>query len=364
MKQRVKNTMETFYPGLAAIPRVCLVNAPTPVTRLETLERVLQTEGLYLKRDNLTNEEYGGNKCRKLEYIIADALANNANGILTFGGIGSNHTIANSIFCKQYGLESHIFISPQPNTEHCRTALKVNHHYGAKFHYASSLSKLFLNAVAFRLVHPKTYVTLPGASSPLGTLGFVNAAFELKEQIKAGALPEPNHLHVACGSMGTTAGLLLGCTLTGMRTKIHAVNVVSRTSKLKPYIILLARLALRLMRRFDGQVPDVTHQALAEHLCLDGDFCGERYGMVTEEGKEAVALFAKEGVALETTYTGKAAAAMLAAIGNNREELSGDTHLFWNTHNSTSLESLAKEINWKELPKQLHKFCDGTVPLC
>ncbi|MCP4760363.1 MAG: pyridoxal-phosphate dependent enzyme [archaeon] len=361
MESENKSPLATIYPGIKKIPWVSLIK-PTPVEKLVNFGKELNFNDLWIKRDDLSNPDYGGNKPRKFEYLIADALKKGKKSMMTFGGIGSNHTIANSIFCKQFGLVSHIFTMDQPLTPHCRNHMLVNKYYGANFHNCGSMAKMIFAGLFYRLFHPKCYVNMPGGSSKKGVLGFVNAVFELKKQIDNGEMPEPDYIFVAKGSMGTSGGILLGCLLTGMKTKVYAINVMMRSKLTRKYLIRLAYKTCEFMREYDSTVPIITKEMLSNQLIMLGDFSGGEYGMATEEGKEAIDLAAKDGIILDTTYTGKAASAMIACIREKKTEFKDKTVLFWNTLNSVDLTDLEKKVDYHDLPQVYHQFFDGTIP--
>ena len=164
----------------------------------------------------------------------------------------------------------------------------------------------------------------------MGALGFVNAGLELAEQVRAGLLPEPEWVFVAMGTGGTTAGLALGLGLGGLRTRVRAVRVVERFLANRTLLGWLERGMRRLAREAGEE--EIAGRERAGRIELDHRYFGEGYGYPTEAGKKSVELFAEEGISLETTYTGKAAAAFLDEARRNPKPL-----LFWNTYSAADL---------------------------
>jgi D-cysteine desulfhydrase len=205
------------------------------------------------------------------------------------------------------------------------------------------------------------YIVPTGGASPLGTLGYVNAALELRGQIAAGELPEPDWIFVPLGSGGTAAGLVLGAKLTGLRTRVAAVLV---TDILPPSAERLAKLAARslaILRQRAADVPPVP-LAAADFTIVPG-YVGPGYGVPTDAARRARDLMEElEGVHLETTYTAKCLAAMFEAV--RAPEYRGGCVLFWNTYSSIDPAAhLGPLPNYRQLPAAFHQFFTGpTVP--
>jgi len=361
-----KNSLiiEDKYPGLKQIPRVELSKLPVPIQRLTGLEKELGFEGIYLKREEFSHAVYGGNKARKYDYQMADILKKKRTRIITFGGVGSNQVAANAVYCHQFGLQPVGFLNYQTLTEYCRYNIKLDRYYGSELYYHKNQLVLALHLMWYYLTHKHSYLVWAGTSTPLATIGFVNAAFELKKDVEEGKLPEPDYLFVADGSTGTTAGLTLGLILAGMKTKVFGVLVTEALVANKKRVLSLAKKTYKLMRKYDNSIPDVTNQELNERLTVLLDFQGGEYGLPTKEGVEAIELVKKcDNVIMETTYTGKTCSAMIAFIRGKKEELKGKTIAMWNTLNIVDHSKEANSMDWTTFPKYLHKFFNGTVPL-
>jgi len=358
------------YPGLKEkVPWMpILTGIPTPVDRLTELEKHLKvsSEGhIYIKRDDKNHNVYGGNKLRKFEFIFADAQIKKKKGMMTFGGVGTNHGLACAIVAKDLGMKCDLFLTIQPLTWHVQRSLLLFDYYGAKLHYAKGYGKLALKGLLFRLFHPKYFLMLPGGSTllgkgtPLGTIGYINALFELKEQIDNQEIPEPEAIFVAGGSTGTCAGLIAAIKVLGLSMQVYVVAVSDEMFVNPKSITKNSNKALKYLQKRDPSFPKT--------LVEEGDFevwseyLGSEYGVKTVRGQKAVDLISKLdgkrlGFKLETTYTGKAMAGMLDYLG--KEENKSKKVLFWNTYNSNDLDETLRKtnFNWEQLPKAYHEF--------
>ena len=343
------------------LPRVRLTQLPTRVHRLERLGAQLHVDRLWVKRDDESGTLYGGNKPRKLEFLLGDALADHKKSVLTFGGIGTHHGLATAICARAVGLRCILALLKQPLTEHVRRCLLLDHAAGAEMHYAATVPLVTARALricARELLRGELpYVIPTGGTSALGTLGYVNAAFELQEQIGTGELPEPDWIFVPMGSGGTVAGLVLGAKLAGLRARVAAVLV---TDILPPSADKLARLATRsraLLRQQTSEVPAVAVSA-GDFAILKG-YVGPRYGAPTDAARSARDLMEKlEGIHLETTYTAKCLAGMIDAV--RAPEYRGRTILFWNTYSSVDAAAhLGPLPDYRQLPRPFHQFFTG-----
>lgn len=355
------------YPGLAGrLPRLPLASLPTPLEPAPALADEGGAAEALIKRDDLSAAEYGGNKIRKLEFLIAEARARGARTILTFGAAGSNHALATALQARAHGLRCVSVLVPQPRTHGVRRNLRYASLAGAELHYCSSKAAAAARALALaariRLrdgVNPM--IIPPGGSSPVGAIGFVNAAFELKEQLAAGGHAPPDRIYVACGTMGTAIGLLIGALAAGLPSVIEAVRVVEdRFVNLRRGRRLFKSTVARL-RRADPAFPALEFPGDRFHL--EDAFFGGEYARHTE-ASVAAAAWARErlGLKLEGTYTGKAFAAMLADLRAGKR--AGQALVFWNTYNSQPFPDAAREIAYTDLPGALHPyFTEPVQPL-
>ncbi len=372
-----KPTLFEVYPNLEGkVPWVSILTGiPSNVDRLTELESYLKLNDgeIYIKRDDKDHKIYGGNKLRKFEFIFGEALKKKKKGIITLGGIGTNHEIACAIIAKELDLKCELFLSLQPISWHVQRSLLLYHYFGAKLHFTKMFELGVLKSLLFRMFHPKYYLMpiggspLFGIGTPLGSIGFINAIFELKNQIDEGILPEPDIIFVAAGSTGTSAGLTAGCKLLGLKTKVYAVNV-SRDIVVNPKnLIRIANKSIKYLRKRDKSIPDV--QVNEGDFNMIKGYLGSNYGVKTVKGQKAVDLLyelegKKLGFKLETTYTGKAMAAMFDFF--EKEANKSKKVLFWNTYNSNDLDKYLREIefDYEKLPKKFHKYYEQQAFQC
>ncbi len=359
------------YPLLSkGLPYVSLACLPTPVERLEVLGKKLHVSELYVKRDDLAGLAYGGNKPRKLEFLLADALRSGATHVMTFGAAGSNHALATALYARQLGLKCVSVLMPQPNAHYVQKNLVWGQRVGAELHLAGvglgrrdNMPRVYAVAIREMLRHrladgssPK--VVPPGGSSPLGTIGFVNAAFELHEQIRTGEMPEPDYVYVAAGTVGTAAGLALGLAAAGLKTRVVAVGVTAGGFATVRRLIDLAERTNGLLAGVAPSFPRVGLSPVDVEI-RDG-FCGSGYAVFTGEGMAAVALMREhEGIQLDGTYTGKTMAALVNDAAAGR--LASKTVLFWNTLNSRPCPADTSNPDYHELPACFHRFFEQPV---
>jgi D-cysteine desulfhydrase len=219
------------YPELQGkIAWVRLADLPTPIKKLDNLGHVLGVNNLYLKQDNLTNSLFGGNKVRLLEFLFGEALQGGYAGVATDGCYGTNHGCATAVHAHQLGLKCHLFLTPQPATSYLRRNLKLDYYYGAELHpFANTeereTQKPIINQAFKAACGTDLYLIPEGGATVIGALGFVNAAFELREQVQRGIMPMPNIIYVTLSSCGTAAGLCVGCKAAGLPCKIIAVII-------------------------------------------------------------------------------------------------------------------------------------------
>jgi len=349
------------YPALRAqAPHVVLASLPTPVAPLPLPEAA--GGAVYVKRDDLSAAPYGGNKVRKLEFLLGSAVACGAGAVLTFGAAGSNHALATAIYARQLGLRAISMLVPQPNARSVRRNLLRGHLAGARLLHYSGRSRVALGTLAqFRRERREhgqfPHVFPPGGSSPEGCLGFVNAAFELRAQVDAGLLPAPDRVYVASGTMGTCIGLLIGLGAAGLPAEVVAVRVTDPPYTSPAKARRLYDATKKYLRRAVPDFPDTPFPE--DPFTLRHEFLGERYGVHTEAGRAAVARARALGLELEGTYTGKAFAALLADAAAG--DLRGRTALFWNTYNSHDFSAEIGGMDYRALPKDLHPYFEDAV---
>ncbi len=342
--------------GMSYLP---LASLPTPVENQADFAREYGMGAFHVKRDDRTHPYYGGNKVRKLGFLLAYAKQKGYQSVMTFGGAGSNHALATAMFAQELGMRALLVLGPQHNSRHVRanllSALKTN---AVLYPCAwKDTARTAANAIreAWKSDSMPPYVIPSGGSSPLGTAGYVNAALELNRDVRKGMLPEPDILYVASGTMGTCIGLVLGMALAGMKTQVMGVRVTTA-----PYTSLerartLFHAANFLLHQHDADVPLLSWDD--SRFSLRDDFFGDEYALFTPEGVTAVQ-YARQHLALqlEGTYTGKTFAAVCADAAARK--LAGKNVVFWNTYagDDTPLSVSAAAGDWRTLPAPLHRY--------
>ncbi|QKT10147.1 1-aminocyclopropane-1-carboxylate deaminase/D-cysteine desulfhydrase [Rhodococcus sp. W8901] len=307
------------FPELAeSLPHVPLGVPPTPVRRLDGLGT---RNRIWVKDDSTFGSGgWGGNKVRKLEWIIPDVLARKSRRIITVGGLGTNWGLATALYAREFGIETAIALIDQPVDDHVRAQLARLQRSGATLHFTRNKVRTFASAPWLMLRHIRggrlPYYLPPGGSSPIGALGYVEAALELAAQVEAGDIPEPAHIVAPVGSGGTVAGLLLGLQLAGLRTGVVAV-VVNDTLPLGAAEIRdLAGRAESLLRRRGAQLGEIDLRSAG--LTVTREYLGPGYGYATAEGRAAQRVGTEYRVPLDPVYTAKAFAGLLEIDAKTR----------------------------------------------
>jgi D-cysteine desulfhydrase len=327
----------TYHPKVSRMFRrtaraqpTALGQYPTPVQRVAPLSTPWSE--LWVKRDDLTHDVYGGNKVRKLEHLLADARAHGATRVVTVGAAGSHHVMATAFFGARAGLAVEAVLVPQPPTPHVLEVLRADVALGLRaFPVGSWAAAPF--AVARRIAGGARFVAL-GGSSPIGSMGYVAAARELASQVRAGAMPEPDVCVVALGSGGTAAGLAAGFESEAMRTRVVGVCVSTPPWLVRVLSLLLAR---SCARRAGVHPRRAGIASMRARLAMDTRFLGGGYGHPTPEGEEATqTALSAAGLVLDPTYTAKAFASVLWHVRARRAR-----HvLYWHTLSSAPMGPL------------------------
>ncbi len=303
------------FPALRErLPHASLGERPTPVRLLDGLSAGGEAP-VWLKDDGAFGSgPWGGNKVRKLEWLLPEARRRGARTILTVGGLGTNWGLAAALYGREQGLRTALALVDQPVDEHVRAQLERLHASGATIHRTHTKARTIAALPWLLLRHSgrrPPYLLPAGGSNAVGALGYVEASFELAEQVAAGTLPEPSHVVVAVGSGGSAAGLALGLRLAGMRTQVVGVPVTRDLRIDRDSLAGLAGKAEALLRRRGAELP--AGGAGPEELTVLDGWIGAGYGHPTPEGDEATAAAReRDGLALDPVYTAKAVAALRA----------------------------------------------------
>jgi D-cysteine desulfhydrase family pyridoxal phosphate-dependent enzyme len=319
------------------IPRVPLGMLPTPLERVPRLSKALGIPNLYFKRDDLTGIGYGGNKIRKLEYLLADAVSQGANTIITTGGVQSNFTRETTACAVKLGLKTVLVLIGEEPAEY-RGNLLIEKLMGADIYFvtADNLDEGVKIAQDTMESLKKTrekkgdtcYILPVGGSTSLGCIGFANAFLEFNTQAKALGV-SADYIILATGSGGTQAGLIVGKTLAESSTEIVGIRV---GKMFEPFEKMVADKAAKT-----AQLVDITMPYTEKDVTAYTDFIGEGYDIPTTEANEAIQLVARtEAVLLDPVYTGKAMAGLIGLV--DRHKISrNDTIIFWHTGGDPAL---------------------------
>jgi 1-aminocyclopropane-1-carboxylate deaminase/D-cysteine desulfhydrase-like pyridoxal-dependent ACC family enzyme len=347
----MNDSLGNAYPRLAArLRKRSIATLPTPVSQ-HTINLPVGERKVAIKHDDLTSSVYGGNKVRKLEYLLRRAKDRDAKRIATFGTVGSNHALATAIHSKEAGLDCTCFLAHQARTPNISKVLGAHLKLGTEIiKWGGSVDQL---ALYRRYIQGRgTWVIPLGGSCWLGALGFVNAGLELSLQIESGEIDEPDRIYIANGTLGSVAGLAIGLALANLQTEIHAVRVANNRLSQPGVLRNLIRKTADLLHRFDPSIPsDIAAQT---KIVWRDEFYAGGYAASNEATNNAVAI-AKDtlNLDLETTYTGKAMAALQYDLHSSNEN---DNYMFWNTYNSGPLPELPASESRQALPQQFQRY--------
>lgn len=331
------------------IPHVPIGRHDTPVEAVE-LRTAAGSRTILVKRDDLTGEPYGGNKIRKLEFILADARRRGSTRLVTAGAAGSHHALATTLHGRALGFEVSLVLFPQSLNEHVRDVLLMDHGAGAELRWVRRMEMVPLGLAAVRMRHyrERPHVVAPGGSDVIGTLGYVSAGLELAEQLAMRTGPLPCAVHVAAGTLGTAAGLALGLALAGVDLPIRATRITSRIVTNERVLHQLVAGTAALLAGAGVAAPDV--DAVAARVELRHGHIGRGYGRETDAGRAATRIFADAGLHLDPTYTAKAAADLLDTPE------SGAPPLFLHTLSATEPLDLARIADPATLPLAFRRY--------
>ena len=308
---------------LDARPRAPLTPLPTPLEPAPRLSAAVGAE-VWLKRDDIGSLGLAGNKVRKLEFSLAEAIAQDRRAVVTLGAPQSNHARTTAAAAARLGLRAVLVMRGEDPGAPATGNLLLDELLGAEVRYAGTDDWAELAALVERIAGELDAVALPaGGSSPVGVLGFAAAFAELLGQLDAAGL-EPARVYHASTSCGTHAGLALGRALSGRGPEAYGFDVGRIISEPERLVATLARQAGALLGA------DVEARAR-----LDFSQLGDGYGAFTEAGLEAIRLVARaEGVLLDPVYSGKAMAGLIAEARAGRVR---GPAVFWCTGGGPSL---------------------------
>ncbi|ALN71228.1 D-cysteine desulfhydrase [Aureimonas sp. AU20] len=322
--------------NLARFPRIFLAHLPTPLERLDRLTKALGGPEIWVKRDDCTGLSTGGNKTRKLEFLMAEAMNEGADLVITQGATQSNHARQTAAFAAKLGMGCHLLLEDRTGSKDLNYNgngnVLLDHLHGATTETRPGGADMAaeMEAVAERLRGEgrHVYVIPGGGSNPTGALGYVNCAFELVGQINDRALPI-DRLVTATGSAGTHAGLIVG--LKAMNAQLPLLGFGVRAPKERQEANVFD-LACRTAEKLG--CPGVVQR---EDVVADCDYVGAGYGVPREDTIEAIAMFAQlEGILLDPVYSAKAAAGLIDYCREGRFA-KGERVVFLHTGGSAAL---------------------------
>lgn len=294
------------------IPRLSLGFLPTPVETLERLSRELGID-LAIKRDDFTGFGGGGNKVRKLEYLMAEALAEGVNVLITTGGHQSNHARMTAAAARKFGMRPILVLRGNAPSAY-QGNLLLDHLFGAEIDFLDP--DAYFTQINPRMQHhadqavargEKPYIIPLGGASALGAMGYVGAVRELAEQYRRSGTPAPSCIVAPVGSGGTLAGLHIGCSMFWPQTKVVGIAVTGSATPFAERIAVMANAGAEFIgydRRWS-----------ADDVHIENDYVGPGYGIPSDAGNEAIARLARtEGVLLDPVYTGKAIAGLIDCV--------------------------------------------------
>lgn len=303
---------------LSRFPRIFLAHLPTPLERLDRLSRELGGPEIWIKRDDCTGLSTGGNKTRKLEFLMAEAEVQGADTVITQGATQSNHARQTAAFAARLGLACHILLEDRTGSNDPNYNLNGNvlldHLHGATTSRRAGgtdmAAEMETLADRLRAEGRKPYVIPGGGSNPTGALGYVNCAFELVGQANDRGLVI-DHIVTATGSAGTQAGMVTGLKALNAGIPLLGIGVRAPQDKQEENVFALAcKTAEKL------GCPGVVTRA---DVVADCNYVGQGYGIPRADTLEAIRMFAQlEGILLDPVYSGKGAAGLIDLVRKGR----------------------------------------------
>lgn len=325
---------------LEKLPCYSLAQLPTPIQSLPALTRALGGPELLIKRDDQTGLAFGGNKTRKLEFLVGQALAQGADTLVTAGAAQSNHCRQTAAAAAKAGLKCELLLNGK-KPELPVGNLLLNELLGATEHWIERPqlpAKLRELPEQLRTQGCKPYVIPVGGSNGVGATGYVLAMLELADQLRASG-QSVDHIMFGSVSGGTQAGMVLGARITGFAGQLHGLSIDKNEPELDAYEEEVTQIANECADYIGSDV-----RLTKDDIKVIYGYMGEGYGIVGNLEREAIRLMARhEGILLDPVYAGRAFGALVDSI---RKEVfkRGETVLFWHTGGAPALFAYAKEL--------------------
>jgi D-cysteine desulfhydrase len=328
------------------LPRVSLAQLPTPIEFLPGLSDALGGPEIYVKRDDQTGLATGGNKTRKLEFLMAQALEAHADCVITAGSTQSNHARQTAAAARKLGVEPHLVLyAPGGAAPAAYTGnVLIDAIVGAQFHwtdehapYADTLARVESDLKA---QGRRPYLVPYGGSNAVGIMGYVEAMRELSGQCADQGLHFDAQIF-ATSSGGTQAGMLLGAHLAGLDPAgLLGISIDEPADVLAERVIALAEGGAQLLNL------DVATRFGPTDLHINDEFLGGGYAVVGDAEREAIRLAAQsDGLLVDPVYTGRALAGLIALVRRG-DFTSGQRLLFWHTGGSAALFAFAADLGF------------------
>lgn len=315
-------------------PREPFAQLPTPIEELARLSRHLNGPQIFVKRDDLTGLGGGGNKVRKLEFLVADALSGDADSLITVGAVQSNHCRQTAAAAAKIGLRCILVLRGHPPADTTGNVL-LDHILGADIRWSGDRTReeVMDDVVAAEVAAGRKPYPIPlGGSTPLGAFGFAMAMEELAGQTAV----KFNRIIFASSSGGTHGGMVAGAYATGFRGEVLGISVDEQLDSLQRLVAPIATGTAQLLGR--------PHEFLPDDIHANADYLGAGYAVMGPPEREAIELFARhEGLILDPVYTGRAAAGMIDLIRRGTI-LKDETILFWHTGGTPALYAYAHQL--------------------
>lgn len=324
---------------IESLPRLRLATLPTPLDEAPRLSQALGVRVL-IKRDDLTGFALGGNKARKLEFLVADALEKKADLLVTGGGPQSNHARMTAAAARKVGLDATLVFTGHPPPE-SNGNLLLDELLGAEIVYTrsddtSETDRMIERVTAESLARGRRPYLIPrGGSTMLGCISYILAVGELREQLSAVSV-EPDAIFITTGSCGTHAGVLAGVKYFGANTPVWGITVSRPVGEGQSRI-------LRLVKETAGFL-EMSLPVESGEVIIKDAYLGAGYGIITLAARDAIRLVAQlEGIFLDPVYTGKTMAGLIDLVSRG-EIARGSTVVFWHTGGAPGIFGHAKDF--------------------
>ncbi len=325
---------------LESLPRFRLAEFPTPIHHLEALSKACNGPGIYMKRDDLTSLGMGGNKTRKLEFLIGEALEQGKDTLVTVGGLQSNHCRLTAATARKSGLACHLVLNgtepANPNGN-----LLLDKIFGAKVHYCDRKDRdERLSRVAEELTNTgkRPYVIPIGGSNSTGSVGYVNAMVELDTQLKEMNI-KPDVIVFATSSGGTQVGLTLGARIIDFKGQVLGISIDQTKTGDESFLPILTQIVNATANRIGSDI-----RMTDKDFSLNCDYLGAGYAMPGDLEFSAIKDLARyEGILLGPVYTARAMGGLIDLI-HKGYFTKDQTILFWHTGGTPELFAWANQV--------------------